>query len=234
MRSFREALERLEGLPELAGRPPRSRAGLLATLDRFDEAVPLAREANARLRELDGRRFGEWRLAEIASLQDDHEAAAAHLRELCERLDEQGLLGQLSTYVSYLGRDQLCELGRYEEADALARRGHELAEETDATGVRRLAAGAGSRARPPRRIPGGGTAARARALAITEDTDGLNDEGEALRDLAEILLAAGRDEEVVGTDLLAALERFERKENIPTARRTRTRLMALRVGTSSV
>ena len=37
------------------------------------------------------------RLAEIASLQDDHDAAVAHLRELCEWLDEQGLLGYLST-----------------------------------------------------------------------------------------------------------------------------------------
>ena len=46
-----------------------NRAWLLAMLDRFDEAVPLARESNARLRDLDGRRFGEARLAEIASLQ---------------------------------------------------------------------------------------------------------------------------------------------------------------------
>jgi hypothetical protein len=35
-------------------------------LDRFDEAVPLARESNARRRDLDGRRFGESRLAELA------------------------------------------------------------------------------------------------------------------------------------------------------------------------
>ena len=71
------------------------------------------------------------------------------------------------------------------------------------------------------------------ALAITEDTDGLNDQGEALCDLAEILVAAGRGEEAAEA-LAAALERFERKENIPMARRTRTQLTALRAGTSSV
>jgi hypothetical protein len=55
-----------------------NRAWLLAMLDRFDEAVPLARESNARLRDLDGRRLGEWRLTEIAILAGDHETATAH------------------------------------------------------------------------------------------------------------------------------------------------------------
>ena len=45
-----------------------TRAWLLAMLDRFDEAVPLARESSERLRELDGRRIGEIRLAEIARM----------------------------------------------------------------------------------------------------------------------------------------------------------------------
>ena len=134
-------------------------------------------------------------------------------------------------YVSHLGQE-LCELGRYEEAEALAHRGHQLAEETDVT------AQASWRQVQARVLAHRGEYTEAErlareALAITEDTDGLNDQGEALCDLAEILLAAGRDEEAADA-LAAALERFERKENIPMARRTRTRLMALRVGTSSV
>jgi class 3 adenylate cyclase/tetratricopeptide (TPR) repeat protein len=228
-----EALERLDRL--LPESPDNftlfNRAFLLAMLDRFDEAVPLAREANARLRELDGRRFGEWRLAEIASLQDDHDAAATHLRELCEWLDEQGLLGYLSTYVSYLGRE-LCELGRYEEAEALAHRGHQLAEETDVT------AQASWRQVQGRVLAHRGEYTEAErlareALAIAEGTDGLNAQGNALCDLTQVLVAAGRDEEAADA-LAAALERYERKENIPMARRTRTQLMALRAGTSSV
>jgi tetratricopeptide (TPR) repeat protein len=71
------------------------------------------------------------------------------------------------------------------------------------------------------------------ALAIAEGTDGLNAQGNALCDLTQVLVAAGRDEEAADA-LAAALERYERKENIPMARRTRTQLMALRAGTSSV
>ena len=97
------------------------------------------------------------RLAEIASLQDDHDAAAAHLRELCEWLDEQGLLGYLSTLRVLSGT-------RAVRARPL-RGGGSPRSPWPRTGgrnrcdrVRRLAAGAGSCARPPRRIPGGGTA----------------------------------------------------------------------------
>src|SRR5919204_5801683 len=95
-------------------------------LDRFDEAVPLARESNERLRELDGRRIGESRLAEIARMAGDHEAAAHHLEALCAWLEEREQYGMLGTYVSLLGRE-LCALGRFDEAEALARRGRELA-----------------------------------------------------------------------------------------------------------
>ncbi len=220
-----EALERLDRvLPESPDNFTMvNRAFLLAMLDRFDEAVPLAREANTRLRELDGRRFGEARLAEIAILQEDHDAAAAHLRELCEWLDEQGLLGYLSTFVSSLGRE-LCELGRYEEAEALAHRGHQLGEGTDVT------AQAYWRQVQARVLAHRGEYTEAErlareALAITQGTDGLNDQGNALCDLAEVLVAAGRDEEAAGA-LAGALDRYERKGNIPMARQVRARLAA--------
>jgi hypothetical protein len=80
-----DALDRLDRLLPEAPSPFSlyNRAWLLAMLDRFDEAVPLGRESNARQRELDGRLTGEARLAEIAALAGDHQAAASHLREMC-------------------------------------------------------------------------------------------------------------------------------------------------------
>jgi tetratricopeptide (TPR) repeat protein len=201
-----------------------NRAWLLAMLDRFDEAVPLARESNARLRDLDGRRLGEWRLAEIAILAGDHETATAHLRELCTWLEEQGLLGYLSTYAPELGRE-LCTLGRFDEAELLARRGRELAEEQDVTAqafwrqVQALV-----HAHRGEYAEGVGLARD--AVAIVEQTDGLNYQGNALCDLAEVLHAADRDEEAAAA-LADALERYERKQNLPMARQVRERLADL-------
>jgi hypothetical protein len=63
-----------------------------------------------------------------------------------------------------------------------------------------------------------------------EQTDGLNFQGSALRDLAEVLLAAGRDEEAAAA-LTDALERYERKRNVPMARQVRERLAGLQAGT---
>jgi hypothetical protein len=57
----------------------------------------------------------------------------------------------------------------------------------------------------------------------------LNFQGEALCDLADVLEAAGRGEEAAGV-LAEALDRYERKKNIPMARRVRDRLASLRAG----
>jgi tetratricopeptide (TPR) repeat protein len=228
-----EALERLDRLlPESPdGYSLINRAWLLAMLDRFDEAVPLARESNARLRDLDGRRFGESRLAEIAIYTGDHEAAAGHLRELCEWLEEQGLLGYLSTFAPDLGRE-LCRLGRFEEAEPLARRGCELAEEGDVT-----AQASWRQTQALVHVHRGEYAEGERlareAVAIMEQTDGLNFQGSALCDLAEVLLAAGRAEEAAAA-LSDALERYERKCNLPMARQVRERLAGLQAGTQPV
>ncbi|MDP9255472.1 MAG: AAA family ATPase [Actinomycetota bacterium] len=228
-----EALERLDRLlPESPdGYSLINRAWLLAMLDRFDEAVPLARESNARLRDLDGRRFGESRLAEIAIYTGDDEAAAGHLRELCEWLEEQGLLGYLSTFAPDLGR-VLCRLGRFDEAEPLARRGRELAEEGDVTSQ---ASWRQTQAlvHVHRGEYAEGERLAREAVAIMEQTDGLNFQGRALCDLAEVLLAAGRDEEAAAA-LIDALERYERKRNLPMARQVRERLAGLQAGTPPV
>ena len=221
-----EALERLDRLLPESPDPYTlgTRAWLLAMLDRFDEAVPLARESNKRLRDLDGRRFGEARLAEIAAYRGDHETAAAHLRELCEWLEEQGLLGYLATFAGQLGRE-LCVLGRFEEAEPFAQRGHEVALPQDVT-AQSMWRQVQSLVLAHRGDLAEGERLAREAVAIMEQTDSLNLQGETLRDLAEVLHAAGRAEEAAAT-LVDALDRFERKRNLPMARQVRERLSNL-------
>jgi tetratricopeptide (TPR) repeat protein len=64
------------------------------------------------------------------------------------------------------------------------------------------------------------------AVAIGGDTDGLNGQGDALCDLAEVLLAAGRADEADAT-FGEALERYERKQNFAQAAQVRDRLTEL-------
>ena len=108
------------------------RATLLAMLGRFEEAWTIGLEAGARLRE----RFGdlvpaECDLAGIATLAGEHELAAEHLRRACDLMEEQGHRSGLSTFAPMLGRE-LCVLGRYDEAEPLARLGRELGDPGDA------------------------------------------------------------------------------------------------------
>jgi class 3 adenylate cyclase len=201
-----------------------TRAWLLAMLDRFDEAIPLARESNERQRELDGRRSGESRLSEIARMAGDHEAAAGHLHTLCAWLEEREQYGALGTYVCLLGRE-LCALGRFEEAEPLAEKGRELGDVDDVMTqalwrqVRALVfAQRGERTEAER--------LGREAVALAEQTDSPQMQGEALFDLGEVLDAAGRRQDAVAA-WQAALERYERKGIIPLARRVRERLAAL-------
>jgi class 3 adenylate cyclase/tetratricopeptide (TPR) repeat protein len=220
-----EALEQLDRLLPATAAPYSlyTRAWLLAMLDRFDEAVPLARESNERQRELDGRRIGDIRLAEIARMAGDHETAARHLEKACAWLEEREQLGLLGTYVPMLGRE-LCALGRFDEAEPLARRGRELAGDVHGETLwrqvqARVLAHRGEHAEAEH------TARE--AIAVHEQTDNLSFQGDGWWDLAEVLAAAGRNEEAAAA-LAEALERYERKGNIPLARQVRTRLAALR------
>jgi tetratricopeptide (TPR) repeat protein len=191
-----------------------SRAALLAMLGRFQEALPLAREASERMRELTGDWRGDGTLAEIETLAGDHEAATHHLRRYCDFLEEIGDRSHLSTYAPALGRS-LCILGRHDEAEPLAQLGRELGDERDVVAQalwRRVQALVDAR-------HGNRSEAESlcrEAVAITERTDTLNFQGDALCDLAEVLHAAGRTDEAVAT-LGQALERYERKKNLAMA-----------------
>jgi class 3 adenylate cyclase len=200
------------------------RAVLLAMLGRFDEAWPLAREANDRLRALRGNVEEGW-LAEIAMLAGDHEAAVHYLRRSCESLEAQGMRNVLSSAAPELSR-ALCALGRYDEAAPLAELGRQLAAEYDvwAQMLWRRAqalvdAASGKHA--------GAERLARQAVAIAMRTDGLNLQGDALCDLAEVLTAAARMDEAAAT-LEQALERYQRKGNLVSTHRTQERLAELR------
>jgi hypothetical protein len=64
------------------------------------------------------------------------------------------------------------------------------------------------------------------AVAIIERTDGLNFQGDALCDLAEVLTVGGRSDEAAAA-LTESLDRYERKRNLAMARQVRTRLADL-------
>jgi len=136
-------------------------------------------------------------------------------------MEKCGQLGLLSTYAPQLGRS-LCMLGRYEEAEPLARRGRELGDEQDKVTqmiwrqVQALVCSHRGQHEEAERL------AR-EAVAIGERTDSLSMQADALCDLAEVLEAAGRPQEAV-TTLEQALERYESKGNLPMAAQVRQRL----------
>ena len=61
------------------------------------------------------------------------------------------------------------------------------------------------------------------AIAIGETTDFLNAQGDGYADLAEVLLLGGKRVDAAAA-LEQALERYQRKENLVSAERTRARL----------
>jgi tetratricopeptide (TPR) repeat protein len=70
------------------------------------------------------------------------------------------------------------------------------------------------------------------AVAIGEGTEFLNGQGDAIADLAEVLLLGGQRDEAVAA-LEMAIDRYERKGNLVSARHARARLAALRDPASS-
>jgi len=142
------------------------------------------------------------------------------LRTLDERFPED-LTPRSSLFRAWL----LTMLARFDEAEQIAQLGRELGDDQDALAqalwrqVQALVdASRGQHTRA-------GHLAR-EAVAFSERSDGLNWQGDALSDLAEVLHAAGRGDEAAAT-LTRALERYERKHNLAQAAQTRDRLAEL-------
>jgi class 3 adenylate cyclase/tetratricopeptide (TPR) repeat protein len=217
-----EALRRLDSLSAEDPGPLRLllRARLLAALERFDEAWQIADAAKERIGVQ-----AEWYLGELAWLAGETERAVESLRLWCDQLEQSGRLGYLSTHAPELGR-MLCVLGRYDEAERLAQLGRDLGEEGDlATEMSWRQAQALVHASRGQRAQALDLARE--AVAIAERTDWLDNQGDALCDLAQVLAAAGRTEEAAEA-LDQALDRYERKKNLAMVAQVRPKLDALR------
>ena len=193
----RPANEALATLEQVEERPsPMSalfRAWFLAMLGRFDDAWPLAEQSYARYGEQAGSWVGDWIMAEIAALADDHEDASRRLTNVCEWLEASGQLGFLSTYAPMLGRE-LCALGRYDEAAETARLGRQVVEDHD-IGAQALWRQVQARVHASRGEHAEAEPLAREAVEMLVETDALPAQGNALSDLAEVLDAAGRRDE---------------------------------------
>jgi tetratricopeptide (TPR) repeat protein len=120
----------------------------------------------------------------------------------------------------------LCDLGRFDEAGVLA---DEVAK---GAGVYDLEPQAGWRCVKARVLASRGAFEDADSLArqaidLISPTEFIDLQADALRHRAEVLIAAGRTADAV-TTLERALDAYERKENLASARQVRDRLTSLR------
>jgi len=202
-----------------------NRARLLAMLGLFKEAWPLAHSASERIREFTGDKRGDLVLADIAAYEGEYETAAKYLRRRCAVFEERELWSYLATYAPALGRC-LCQLGRFEEAESLAQRGRELANEQDVD-AQRLWRRVQARVLADRGQYEEAERLAREAVAIIGQTDALALQGDTWWDLAEVLAASGRKEEAADA-YEQAIERYARKKHLAKLAQVRPRLEALR------
>jgi tetratricopeptide (TPR) repeat protein len=163
--------------------------------------------------------------AHVEFLAGDFAAAAALGEEACGLFDELGEKSFQSTTAGSLALG-LYELDRLDEADKWAGRAADLGASDDvATQMLWRQARAKVLARRDEHVEAERLARQ--AIAAGEETDGLNAQGHAYADLAEVLFLAGRSRDAVEAHG-QALARFERKGNVVMAERVRNRLAAVR------
>ena len=219
-----EALDRVEALDSTL-RIDLIRAQLLLMSDRIEEARALARATEAHARELgeEAHAHAHLDIAEMESVEGNHEAAVERLRIWGDWCGEQELVAGISSYAALLGRE-LCLAGRYDEAEQSIARARELdddawlAQATWRQAAALVSAHRGEHATAERLAQ--------EALPHLQRTDSTKFYGDAYCDLAEVLEAAGRREEAMAA-WQEALSLYERKGVIPLARRVRERLAAL-------
>ncbi len=205
-----------------------NRAGALAMLGRFDEArailVELRTEAAERGEGMQLATAMCMDSVDVELLAGDPAAAAELGEEGCKLLDELGEQSILSTAAGRLAQ-ALYALDRLEEADAWAGRAADLGASDDAftqmlwRQVRaKVLARRGEHAEAER-LAG-------EAVAIGEETDMIDAQGDVYADLGEVLLLAEKTDGAAAA-LEQALERYERKGNRVSTQRAQTRLAEL-------
>lgn len=157
----------------------------------------------------------------VELLAGDHAAAAELGEEACRLFEERGEKSLLSTAAGRLGQ-ALYALDRLDEADASAHRAAQVGASDDAM-TQMLWRQVKAKVLARRGELAEGERLAREAVAIGEETDMLNFQGDAYADLGEVLVLAGKPDEAIGA-LEQAVERYERKGNIPSTERARLRL----------
>jgi tetratricopeptide (TPR) repeat protein len=226
-----EALARLAELTSADLDDPSDRAILLAMRGDLGEARALLDVAVTRFDEL-GLPVGHALFAAYEGLAGNDEAAAAQLAVYCAYLADHGHTSLLSTYAPLRGR-HLCALGRFDEAERLAKQGRELGHADDPITQalwRRVLALVLAHRGDPRDLVEAQRLAR-EAVVIAQTTDSPWYQGDGLCDLAEVLETAGRHDAAAAA-YRQALDLYEQKGIIPLARRTGERLAELQSPTA--
>jgi class 3 adenylate cyclase/tetratricopeptide (TPR) repeat protein len=224
----RPVSEAMRLIDELApSRPPGSqdlpRAVLLAMLDRFDEAWPLAQARSSHLREVTGdtSRDAYLYLGMIATIEGDRERACRY-RAAALELTPSAIAE--ATGKANMARE-LCHLGRFDEAERLL-------EETrtvppPGSGVRVMAAAAEALLLAERgELEHAETLARTAVTTAATRTETVPWQAYTHEDLATVLERAGRIDEA-REELERALAIWERKGCLPCAQRIRDQITAL-------
>jgi class 3 adenylate cyclase/tetratricopeptide (TPR) repeat protein len=198
--------------------------GLKAMVGRFDEA----RAGYGHSRAI-GEEFGltSWLAAlplysgPIELLAGDPAAAERELRAGYDALIEMGDMGRLSTAAAFLAQAVYAQ-GRHEDAEHLTGVAEGAATPDDVLSHIAWRSVRAKALAKKGELPQAELLA-CEAVALAEETDGLNLHGDALLDLAEVLHAAGRPSDgVVAAE--RALELYERKGNLVAAARARAAL----------
>ena len=159
--------------------------------------------------------------AEVELLAGNPAAAAELGSEGCRQLRDLGERSVLSTGAGYLAQ-ALYALDRLDEADVWAGQAAELGSSDDMI-TQMLWRQARAKVLARRGEPENAERLVREAIAIGEQSDMLDAHGDAYADLGEVLALAGRGNEAASA-FQRARERHERKGNLVSARRAKTRL----------
>jgi class 3 adenylate cyclase/tetratricopeptide (TPR) repeat protein len=204
------------------------RAAALAMLGRQEEARAVLNELRSELIERNALAvlaavYGY--AIDIELLAGDAAAAIAVGEESCRMREQFEQWAELSTAAAKLARTY-CELGQVELAERWAARAAELGASDDAV-TQMLWRQAQANVLAHRGEQGEAERLGHEAVAIGEQTELLNAQGDAYADLADVLALGGRLKEAAEA-FEQALARYEAKENAVMAGRVRERLSALR------
>lgn len=162
---------------------------------------------------------------DMAFLVGDFADAAAAAEERYRNLQNAGLMIFRSSTAAYVGQ-AYCELGRHEEAIEWATRAANLDPGLDEGLTQMLWRQVRAKVLAQRGEHAEAEELAREAVALGDQTDFLDAQGDAYGDLAQVLALTGRSGDA-RVALEQALARYERKENLVMAKRVRARLAEL-------